>query len=814
MKKITLKTKIIMIGICTLSLLILFTSQVIRKHNQGGQRDIILREGEMITIQEIKHLLSFVDYNEEEVKEILQEPESVDSVADSSNPDYLTFEELISIIHSIGDKWNIEEDKLFDNLSFQVKEEKGKKAVLVTEFLEVYEGYLNLIPNEKVPVTEEKLFVIGIPDSLVNEKEKIIMSTDKGRYQIKNSLDYKGFYEDGDLIQEEAKAEDEDSFANPFNINKYIDYKVNAMVSGDKLVYVKEILDEETILFNAWITHGSGQEVSTFINEVSKEFTTKHNLSDEIEGIVGDLIIQNQQMVGIRIKPDRIDGKVLLTDKEFIEVQGYGKVPLDENYKIYKIYGELAQEITNSILVGYESTDFVVADGKIVAALIKEPIKAENIRVLIKTNQFEKIYHNEVALTCDKDFTVTSGEETTSYTAGTSITYTLGDESLTSGRVIIKPVEESGKITLLSVKRSYGNPAYRGTMEIDSNENGIIIINELSLEEYLYAVIPSEMPTSYGLEALKSQAVCARSYAYNQLMANSYSEYGAHVDDSVSYQVYNNIEENENSILAVKDTFGQVLKYGDSIITAYYFSTSSGHTASVGEVWGGEADYLIGKLQQVHTGDEVEVSNTNDQVDFSNEETFRNFILTPAQTTYDSEFSWYRWKVTISLKDLTETVNEQVVSRYKAQPNNIQTLVKASGGVETYESLPIESIGKLNDVKILKREKSGIVNQIKLIGSEKTIKVIGEYNIRTILSPHKTDIIRQDGSAVSKQSMLPSAFFIMDKDGENINFHGGGYGHGVGMSQNGAKAMSDLGKEYKEILKHYYTGIDVGYIYE
>ena len=61
--------------------------------------------------------------------------------------------------------------------------------------------------------------------------------------------------------------------------------------------------------------------------------------------------------------------------------------------------------------------------------------------------------------------------------------------------------------------------------------------------------------------------------------------------------------------------------------------------------------------------------------------------------------------------------------------------------------------------------------------------------------------------------MLPSAFFVMDKDGQEITFYGGGYGHGVGMSQNGVKAMADAGISYEEILKHYYTGVGLGFIY-
>ena len=198
-------------------------------------------------------------------------------------------------------------------------------------------------------------------------------------------------------------------------------------------------------------------------------------------------------------------------------------------------------------MVGYEP-DFIVV-GKIVAALIKEEIKAENIRVLIKTNQFKDYHHNEISFTSKDDFTISYGDETITQAAGTVITVRQGDEILTDGRLTIKSTSETGKIQLLSLDRSYGNPSYRGSLEIAPSDKGLLIVNELSLEEYLYAVIPSEMPSYYSLEALKSQAVCARSYAFNQ-MANSLKEYGAHLDDSI-VPIYNNIEETK-TILAVK----------------------------------------------------------------------------------------------------------------------------------------------------------------------------------------------------------------------------------------------------------------------
>lgn len=793
-KKIELKTKLIILGICGLLLLTLFAIGVKLKYDEKSEDKLILREGEMITTKEVKYLLSFLAIEE---IELLKEDT------------FFTFKDFQNTIPYLANKLSLDEDSIQDKASFKIQEEDQRKAVLVKEFLEIYESCIESMEAEDSLFKENKLFLVGIPDEYKDNESNNIMSTDLGKFDVSNTLDYGSFHINDEL----RKQEDYKLNYHEFKIDDFINHKVNAVVYDDKILYVKEILAEETILYNAWITKGSDKTINAFIHGVTKQFETRHSLSKEISEVVGDIAVENREVVGIRMKPDRIDGKVLLTDKEYIEVEGYGKIPLDENYKIYKIYGELAQELTNNILVGYETTDFIVANGKIVSALIKGPIKAENIRVLLKTKGFENYYHQGISFTSDKDFSVTSLEEITSYPAGTTLTYNVADDALSKGRLTIRPDDETGKITILSMERSYGNPSYRGAVELAPTDNGILIVNELPLEEYLYAVIPSEMPSYYSMEALKSQAVCARSYAYNHLISNSLKEYGAHVDDSVSYQVYNNHEENEETILAVKDTYGKVLTHGGLVVDAYYFSTSSGHTASVGEVWNGDAQYLIGKLQQVQNEDVVPVAYTDKEIDFSNEETFRNFILNPTYQTYDSEFAWYRWKVNLPFKELSNSINSKIGSRYKANPDYIQTLSKNDEGEEVFESLAIDSIGNLQDIQILKREKSGIITEIKLVGDQRTVKIIGEYNIRMLLSPGDQKIVRQDGSEVS-QSMLPSAFFIMDKGNTDITISGGGYGHGVGMSQNGAKAMADMGKEYNEILKHYYSGAEIGYIYE
>ena len=331
----------------------------------------------MITTKEVEYLLSFLAIEE---TELLKEDT------------FFTFKDFQNIIPSLANKLSIDEDSMLNKASFKIQEEDQRKAVLLEEFLEIYEAFIESMQAEDSLFKESKLFLVGIPDEYKDNESKNIMSTDQGKFDVSNTLDYGSFRINDELTKEE----DYKLNYHEFKIDDFINHKVKAVVYDDKILYVKEILAEETILYNAWITKAR-TTINAFIHGVTKEFETRHSLSEEIKEVIGDIVVENREIVGIRMKPDRIDGKVLLTDKEYIEVEGYGKIPLDENYKIYKIYGELAQELTNNILVGYETTDFIVADGKIVSALIKGPIKAENIRVLLKTNGYEsytiKEYH-------------------------------------------------------------------------------------------------------------------------------------------------------------------------------------------------------------------------------------------------------------------------------------------------------------------------------------------------------------------------------------------------------------------------------------
>ena len=379
----------------------------------------------------------------------------------------------------------------------------------------------------------------------------------------------------------------------------------------------------------------------------------------------------------------------------------------------------------------------------------------EKIRVLIKSNGFVQTTHTEVTMQAASGLKLISGGTIVECEPGQSITITPNDERFQVGTIQVESLCEEEKISIASLKRGYGTPSYRGKLELFKTAEGIVIINELLLEEYLYAVVPSEMPASYEIEALKAQAVCARSYAYNQSRNYAYPEYQAHVDDSTSFQVYGNSLEQESTIRAVNETCGEKIWYKNQVATAYYYSTSCGKTASI-TAWGSELGDSNRYLQSIS-------------------------VCNKKGVEYESTLPWYRW---------TATVSEQAMS----------DLIELNTGKE---------IGTLLNLAVTRQGDGGIVQELTIVGTMGKIIVETENKIRSALGGSGYTIEKRDGTIVNGSKLLPSAFFTIEKKSGNYILHGGGYGHGIGMSQNGANEMAKQGETYKQILTFFYTGVTV-----
>lgn len=181
------------------------------------------------------------------------------------------------------------------------------------------------------------------------------------------------------------------------------------------------------------------------------------------------------------------------------------------------------------------------------------------------------------------DYRTYEQEQVSGICGGKAFTCTAADSRVQDGPLILDGGEEG--ITVTSIERQCGNPIYYGKLEIIKNGEKLNLINELPLEKYLEAVVPSEMPASYEPQALRAQAVCARTYAWKHIQEKGIDGYNADVDDSVNYQVYGNVFPETSTDQAVKDTFGQIMMKDGEPVEAYYFSTSAGIT-STDEIWG------------------------------------------------------------------------------------------------------------------------------------------------------------------------------------------------------------------------------------
>lgn len=487
--------------------------------------------------------------------------------------------------------------------------------------------------------------------------------------------------------------------------------------------------------------------------------------------------------------------------------------------------GVYPAEGTDAILQGMEAENSVSSGN---APEQKAPVVytgEETIRVLLQNSDYQGIFHKEVKLSCDTEWELhygLDGELTERHAGGEEVLLDGNSAWFTEcARIVLSPAEDGGRISLLSVNRSQGTPSYRGSMEIRKTGQGFVVINELPIEEYLYGVVPSEMPVSYPMEALKAQAICARTYVYAHLESPGYGEYGAHVDDSTGYQVYNNTAEKEEAIQAVQETKGEVVRLNGELVDTYYYSTSCGFGADE-RVWNpGEekkVSYLTAvsisetAMQQDQNSAEIPGTEYFTAQDMCRGDYFHEFLHNPPETDFERQEPWYRWSITVESID-TESLRKVLKERQEAEPDRI--LVEKNGdktepvGSNAEAAGEWEDIGRITDIRIGKRGDGGIAESLVIKGEKKTVTVLSQYNIRAVLCAGGVTAVRQDGSKVELKMLLPSAFFEIEsvKEGENMigyKLYGGGYGHGAGMSQNAARHMAEKGYTAADILVFFY----------
>lgn len=334
---------------------------------------------------------------------------------------------------------------------------------------------------------------------------------------------------------------------------------------------------------------------------------------------------------------------------------------------------------------------------------------------------------------------------------------------------------------------------YRGQITIHRTQgkNGLTVVNTLPVEQYLYGVIAKEVSPEWPLEAVKAQAVAARTYALYNI--GKHQSDGYDVCATTDCQVYGGRDsEAGGSIQAVDDTYGQAVLYQGKLIAAYFHSNSGGYTENSENVWNTYQPYLRG-------------------------------VADVDQNTPHSKWT----------KQITPMEFEEIMKRYGYHIGSLQAV----------------QLSKLTSppVNAFDRGVSGRIKTIRIMGTAGTVELSGNklrsmltldstlFDISIVTPIQKTIEVQITDSAGDREKKTidvnvpdrQEKEFLNDKDavhritghpGETIMLNGFGWGHGLGLSQWGAKVMAERAPKgdttyFKEILKHYYQGVDIMRVY-
>jgi len=266
---------------------------------------------------------------------------------------------------------------------------------------------------------------------------------------------------------------------------------------------------------------------------------------------------------------------------------------------------------------------------------------------------------------------------------------------------------------------------YKGDMYISTAaDEKLEVVEHLSIEDYLYGVLPVEMSPDWPLEALKAQAVASRTYALKNV--NPKKDYD--ITDGVETQVYNGASGMNARIMdAVNSTRGEVLKYKGRLITAFFHACCGGHTASASSAWGED-------------------------------------VVKPlygAKDPFCSPSSHYKWDFYATTRDLLAFIQKRGSSALK-----------------------------IKSIRVYKRDRSGRAVSLRFVTDS------GSFTVNT------SDLRKVFGTYDIKSTLITR---VAPLNG-GYEFTGRGWGHGVGMCQEGAKYMANNGRNYKKILRQYYPG--------
>ena len=342
-----------------------------------------------------------------------------------------------------------------------------------------------------------------------------------------------------------------------------------------------------------------------------------------------------------------------------------------------------------------------------------------------------------------------------------------GDAFTCQGAIIKPQDQEYGTTVVAGSKKG----CFQGNIQVSLGSAGrLTVINLIALEDYLEGVVGAEMPSRFHPEALKAQAVAARTYALSRL--SKHEEEGFDLCSTVLSQVYLGKKAGHPKVIrAVRETAGQVLTYRGFLMRPAYHSTCGGMTEDSYRMWWGEIlPYISARSDQPH------------RLPLPDETAVRRF-LSHGSTGYCQGSPRYRWQEIFTRKQVVMLVRR-----------NLSRVMGYSVG----------NMGAFKNIRVAARTPAGRAQSLEVITTQGSYLVQGD-RIRWLF-----------GNGNPGPHGLKSTFFVLDYQLDPASqvaakfiFTGAGHGHGLGMCQWGAEGRAQAGASYREILSAYYLGAHI-----
>ena len=353
---------------------------------------------------------------------------------------------------------------------------------------------------------------------------------------------------------------------------------------------------------------------------------------------------------------------------------------------------------------------------------------------------------------------------------------------------------------------------YRGCLRFAVNGTVMTAVNVVDLEEYLYGVIPAEMPASYGEEALKAQTLAARTYAMTKL--NAHKSSGYELCDTINCQVYKGYSgENSKTNAIVDETEGEIICYNGTPIEAVFSASTGGYTENSENVWNSVVPYLRAVPEVGEYGNNTWTKTlTLSQLDSllsakgENIGSAQDIVITKISTggrVQEMKIVGTSGSVTLT----KENIRTYFSGACGSLPSKMFT-INGKGGDPSSGSRSVQrqatkssSTGSLTS--------SAAANGITA-KTEGTLSAMNGKNLKLDgLSVFENTNSNQNTPVISTGDYQIYDVNISTVENGTFVFEGSGNGHGVGLSQNGAQGMAQQGYSYEEIIKHYYTGVTI-----